>query len=294
MKKIVVFGGNGFVGGNIAGTACKNGWKVYIASRSYTPGLENVEWKCVDITQREAVFEIIERIKPDAVVNSAAIADIDKAEQNKELAWKINVEGALNIAEACNEFGVKYIFFSSDAVFDGKSDSYSEDDLPNPINYYGRTKAEAEKAVLKAFSKAIVIRISLVIGFSSKGGSSLFRTLKAKLSSEEDFFCPIDEIRSPVDVLTLSECILELCESDFSGMLHIASTDIVSKYGLARITARIMGLDEVLVKEQINSNNTARAPRHKKGVLNIAKAQSMLRSKLISVEESIKRVVSER
>ncbi len=190
MKKILIFGGGGFVGGNLATIASQQGWHVFVANRTIKPGLEFATWKSVDITDAAAVKEAIRQIRPDVVVNLAAMAAIDKAEQERELAWTINVDGAKHMAEACAEGSIRQIYFSSDAVFDGEADSYAEDAPPAPVNFYGQTKAEAEKAVLAADPNAVVIRISLVLGFPVTGGNSFFAGLASQTQSRAENSCP--------------------------------------------------------------------------------------------------------
>jgi dTDP-4-dehydrorhamnose reductase len=266
-----------------------------VADSLYRPGIEDADWKIVDITERDAVDKAIEEVRPDAVVNVAAVADIDKAEQEKDLAWKVNVEGAQVLAESCAGRGIKYVFFSSDAVFDGQGSLYAEEDKPNPVNYYGYTKAEAEKAVLEAHPQAVVIRISLVLGFPVTGGNSFWAGLESKLKAGQEILCPTDEIRTPVDVTTLSECVLELAENDFSGILHIGATDSINRYELIRKLAKKMGFDEGLVRPQgLPPARPDRAPRHKNGIISVSKAQRVLGTKLLSLDESIERAIAER
>ena len=294
-KKLMIFGGSGFVGGNMTKIAQEKGWKVYIADNFFRPGLDDLEWITVNITDKTAVGKVIDEVVPDAVVNVAAIADIDKAEREKELTWSVNVEGAKNIAESCAKNGIKYVFFSSDAVFDGKSSGYTEEDQPNPVNYYGKTKAEAEKAVLKAHPGAVVVRLSLVIGLPVTGGNSFFGGLETKLKEGNAVFCPDNEIRTPVDVLTLCDSVLELEESDFSGILHIGATDSINRFELTKKAAIMMGYDVNLVKVQpVQDINPGRAPRHVNGIISVKKAQSVLKTKMLSVEQGIERAIKER
>ncbi len=294
MKKIMIFGGSGFVGGNLAKIARAKGWYVSIADSFYRPGVEDADWKTINIAEKDAVDRVIEDTKPDAVVNVAAVADIDKAELEKDLAWQVNVEGARHVAESCARRGIRHVFFSSDAVFDGKGHRYIEEDEPNPVNYYGYTKAEAEKAVLGAHPQAVVIRISLVLGFPVTGGNSFLAGLASKLKAGQEILCPADEIRTPVDVITLSECVLELAENDFSGMLHIGATGSINRYELTKKLARRMGFDEGLVKPRVSQDKPNRAPRHKNGIISVSRAQRVLRTKLLSLDEGIERAIAER
>lgn len=294
-RKLLIFGGSGFVGGNLTRTAQASGWEVCIADNR---PLFQAEWWSVNITDREMVEKVIADFRPSALVNLAAVADIDLAERERELAYRVNAEGARTLAEVCGKNGIRYIFFSSDAVFDGQSRDYTEDDQPNPVNYYGFTKWEAEKAVRQVCPQAAIIRISLVLGFPITEGNSFFANLESKLRLGKEVLSPTDEIRTPVDVLTLSEAVLELCENDFTGVIHIGATDSISRYDLSRKLARRMGLDDGLIKPHSQSDAIGqaigRAPRHKNGIISVAKAQDILKTRLLTTEEGIKRAFSER
>jgi dTDP-4-dehydrorhamnose reductase len=288
-KKIVIFGGRGFIGGNLAQIAQQKGWEVYIVDNRTSL---QAEWMTADISNKRSVNKVIQAVSPTAVVNVAAIADIDQAEQNKKLAHKVNVDGARYIAESCARRSIRHIFFSSDAVFDGEGSRYAEDDEPGPVNYYGRTKMEAEKAVFEECPSAVIVRISLALGFPVTGGNSFFASLMSKLKEGKDLKYPTDEIRTPVDVLTLSECVLELCESDFSGVIHIGTTDSISRYDLVRKLTRRFGFDEKrIIPQALTEVSPGRAPRHKNGIISVAKARSILKTRLLSTEESIQRAL---
>jgi dTDP-4-dehydrorhamnose reductase len=292
-KKLMIFGGSGFVGGVITLIAQRNGWQVYIADNRPQSNLK-AEWWMVNITDKNSVETAIEAVNPTAVVNVAAIADIDQAEKEQELAYKINVDGAHFVAEICARKGIRYVFFSSDAVFNGESSHYSEDDQPAPVNYYGQTKLEAEQAVFRVYPAAVVIRISLVIGFPVTSGNSFFANLENKLKLGKELLAPTYEIRTPVDVLTLAECVLELCENTFTGVIHIGATDSISRYDLTREAARRMGYDVQLIKPQtLPEAIPGRAPRHKNGIISVARAQRVLKTRMLSTQESIQRAFTD-
>jgi len=292
LNKLLVFGGNGFVGGNLAKLALEQGWQVVVADLAPQPRVEGAKWIGVDIIQPDQIWQAFEETQPDAVVNVAALADIDRVESDRELAWKINVDGARWIAKNCARSGSAHVFFSSDAVFDGVQGPYTEDDLPNPVNFYGVTKAEAEAAVLASHPGAAVIRISLVLGLPRTTGNSFVAGLQEKLRSGKEVVCPPDEIRTPVDVHTLSACVLELASNRFAGLLHIGSTQSIDRYSLTRRVAQEMGYSQDLVKPQAEQQEqTGRAPRHKKGILDVTKARRVLNTRLPSLDETIHRAL---
>jgi len=290
--KLMIFGGSGFVGGNLARIAAQKGWAVCIADNR---PLLHAEWWSVNVTDKDMVEKAIEAVRPTAVVNVAAVADIDLAERERDLARRVNVEGARTLAESCARWGIRYVFFSSDAVFDGNGRQYTEADRPNPVNHYGYTKWQAEQAVLQACPQAAIVRLSLVLGFPVSGGNSFLASLESKLEQGRAVVAPVDEVRTPVDVITLCECVLELCESTFTGVMHIGATDSISRYDLSRKLARRMGYSEKLVEPQTSAGGLpGRAPRHKNGIISVALAQRLLATRLLSTDDGIKRAFSER
>lgn len=291
-KKLMIFGGSGFVGGNLTNVARAAGWEVTIADSR--PGV-NAEWRNVNITDPAAVESAIGAVRPTAVVNVAAIADVDQAEQKRELAYQVNVEGARSIAESCSRHSIPYVFFSSDAVFDGEQNSYSEDDPPSPTNYYGQTKFEAEQAVLAAYPGAVVVRISLVLGYPVESGNSFFANLEGKLKEGKAILTPTYEIRTPIDVFTLSECVLELAQNGYAGRIHLGATDSISRYELSKKLTHAMGFAETLIQAQEQPEiKPGRAPRHKNGIIKVAKAQQILHTPLLSSDQTILRAFNER
>jgi dTDP-4-dehydrorhamnose reductase len=290
--KLLIFGGSGFVGGNLASIAIKEGWEVMVADTR--PGPLG-EWRAVDITSGASVSAVFTDVQPDAVVNVAAIADIDLVEQKKELAFQVNVEGARFVAQNSALRHIPYVFFSSDAVFDGQRNLYREEDATNPVNTYGHTKMQAEQAVMRACPAAAIIRISLVLGFPLGTGNSFFANLHAKLKEGQTVFAPTYEIRTPVDVITLSECVLELCTNRLAGLIHIGATDSISRYDLTRLIALRLGVAGDRVQPQTAPDaNPARALRHKNGILSVAKAQSILKTPLPDTAASLERAFREK
>jgi len=291
LSRLLVFGGAGFVGERLACRALQSGWEVFAADINCQSSVEGIECYQVEITDRAGIERVIKRTTPTLVVNTAALADIDRAEQEKELAWRINVTGAENVAGSCASIGARHVFFSSDAVFDGEVGPYREEDLPNPVNEYGKTKAAAENAVLGCCPAAVVLRISLVLGFPIHTGNSFLVNLQEKFNARKVINCPKDEIRTPIDVHTLCDCLLELAGTPYQGLLHIGCTESIDRYSLTTRLARAMGFSTDTIHAQA-SDSRNRAPRHKRGILDVSKAQLVLNNKLPDLEKTIQRALS--
>jgi dTDP-4-dehydrorhamnose reductase len=288
--------GSGFVGGNLCAVARRQGWDVHgvdASDRQQSPGMT---LHVLDITNAAALTALMEELRPSAVVDLAAIADVDRAERERDLAWAVNVEAARTMASVSARRAAACVYFSSDAVFAGTAASYGEEDAPGPVNWYGNTKLEGEKAVRAANPAAAIVRLSLVLGFPvGAAGNSFFAGLESKLKDGREIPCPTDEIRTPVDVITLSECVLEIIEKGIAGPIHIGSTDSVDRLTLTRKVARAMGYGtEGIVAQTEGGAQPGRAARHKNGIIRVEAARRVLRTPLLSVDQSIRRAFDER
>jgi dTDP-4-dehydrorhamnose reductase len=302
--RLALFGGGGFVGGRLAAAAFARGWDVHVVDAvpdPGVPGLEGARWHRADITDADAVRTLLRGMAPDAAVDLAAVADIDRAERERDLARAVNVEAARTIAAACAGAGAWMMYFSSDAVFAGTADRYTEDDPPAPVNYYGRTKAEGEEAVRAAHPGAAVIRISLALGFALgratapplAGGNSFLAGLEAALAQGREVAAPAEEVRTPVDVHTLCACVLELARMRFAGTIHVGSTTSIDRGALTRMAALLLGYPSA----RINAAPAAvpgRAPRHRNGIIAVEKARALLSTPLLDAEATVRRAVLER
>ena len=179
MKRVLVIGGNGFVGGWLLRIGAQHGYACASLDLNHTDDFSDAVYYQGDITSQSDVRSVFLDFKPDLAINVAAVADIDKAETNRELAYRINVTGAKLCAQAAKDFQCKYVWFSSDAVFSGEdSGGYQEESPLAPVNYYGETKRLGEQAVLQANPGAVILRISLVLGFPVCQGNAFLAGLE--------------------------------------------------------------------------------------------------------------------
>ena len=193
-----------------------------------------------DITDPTSVDAIIRHLRPWAVINAAGYVRVDAAESESAACVRGNVTGAVNLAAACRRRGLPLVTFSSDLVFDGQAGRpYLEDDLPNPLNVYGASKAEAERRVLDVTDDALVIRTSAFFGPWDEYNflACLFRTL----DTGESFRAAADTTVSPTYVPDLVHAALDLLLDGARGIWHLANAGAVTWFDFACEAAAASG-----------------------------------------------------
>lgn len=192
-----------------------------------------------DITNESEIKEYIRNCGADVVIHCAAYTEVDKAEDERELCYNVNVKGTRYIAEVCNELGIKMIYLSTDYVFDGKGDSpWRVEDKPNPVNYYGWSKYMGELEVLNKLENFFIVRISWVFG---KNGKNFIKTM-IKLATQVDAAAGeirdcinvvADQIGSPTYTHDLAELLCEMVQTEKYGIYHATNEGYCSWYDFA-------------------------------------------------------------
>ncbi|WP_433291187.1 SDR family oxidoreductase [Actinoplanes sp. CA-030573] len=225
-QRMVITGASGHFGRVTAVRAAKAGWDVvgtYLTNA--TDAAERL-----DIRDRDAVDELIARVRPGVVVHTAAGRD----------DWQVIADGAAHVAVAAVRHGARLVHLSSEAVFSGKEITYDEDARPDPIYRYGAAKAAGETAVRAVDPRAAVVRTSLIVGHGLGGHERLTHDLVAGRAGGLLF---TDQIRKPIHVDDLADAVLELAVNGYAGVLNVAGADVISRYELGVLVARRDGLD---------------------------------------------------
>ncbi|MDX2436444.1 MAG: SDR family oxidoreductase [Acidobacteriota bacterium] len=287
-RKLLVTGWSGFVAGSVI-TQAQDNWEVHGVGRTEPPGnTAGLEFHRFDLLDHERTQGLFDEIRPDAVIHAAAIADIDYCQRNQNISEKVNVDVTANVSRICEDHEIKFVFCSTDNVFDGKDGFYSETDSPNAVNFYGETKIRSEEIIKNMRTGGVIARVALVIGLPviGRGNSFLSGAIerwKAGLSADY----PDNEIRTPIDVITLGRALIELAGSDFSGTIHLAGNSRMTRYEMSQFIAEKLGYKTEL-NLPINSNSVeGRAPRPDDVSMDNSRAKSLLRTPMLSLLEGL-------
>lgn len=205
----------------------------------------------LDITDREQVREALARFEPDAVIHAAAWTDTTGCEREPARASLVNGEGAGIVAEACRDSGAVMFYVSTNEVFDGeKAAPYAEDDAPNPLNAYGRSKLEGEQRVLEALDGCCIVRTSWLYG---PGRDSFPEKILAAARERGPLRLVTDEVASPTWTVDLARAIARLVRESPSGIFHLTNADSCSRKEWAGEVLRLGGLAEVPVEATIQA-----------------------------------------
>jgi dTDP-4-dehydrorhamnose reductase len=238
-----------------------------------------------DITDQKQVYSVISEYKPDVVVHCAAYTAVDKAEDEREICYRINVTGTQNIANACKKIDSKMVYISTDYVFDGEGeDPFDVTDKPNPINYYGQTKYEGELAVQNILDKYFIVRISWVFGIN---GNNFVKTM-LKLGKDRDEISVVaDQVGSPTYTFDLAKVLAEMIKTEEYGIYHVTNEGYCSWYEFACEIFKQAGMD-IKVNPIKTEEYPTRAKRPKNSKLKMLDTKQLSNPHIKNWREALK------
>lgn len=214
-----------------------------------------------DITNAHATEAYIKDYKPDVVIHCSAYTAVDKAEDEPEKCWSVNVDGTENIAKVCREIDAKMIYISTDYVFPGTGEHFYEvDDATGPLSVYGKTKLAGEEAVKKWLQKYYIVRISWVFG---KNGNNFVKTMLRLGREREELSVVCDQIGSPTYTADLAPLLCDMAVSDKYGIYHATNEGVCSWAEFATEIFKLAGL-----KTRVKPITTAEYPTKAKRPFN--------------------------
>ncbi len=260
-KKVAVIGASGLLGGKI--------YEVFSAQFDNVIGtcFSNTDsgFVVLDAVSKDSIRKFLRQYDPDVIIYAAGAASVDESANAGEYARIINAEAMRWFAE---NFNGKFVYISTDYVFDGESPPYVTDSARNPLNYYGETKVEGENIVEDAFTDTIIVRPSILYGYNSNSGEIIVGTnsLNGLLAGEE---LQVDnkQVRYPVLADDVASSILRLVSHDASGIFHLGGREAVTKYQLIVELAETLGLGSVEQIEAVISAGNVTRPYNPKLIL---------------------------
>lgn len=209
----------------------------------------DLPWYRADISDHDKTVMAITCAQPEIVVHLAAMTDVDECERNPDKAFRVNCEGARNVAEACSKCGAGMVFLSTDYVFNGLDGPYTEMDEPNPINVYGLSKLEGERAAAEVLGELAIIRISVPFGTRMVGAAHNFISrLIEELSAGNTVKVVTDQRTTPAFLDELAVFLWRVILDRIKGIIHYGTGDRLSRYEMAIELCRVMGYSETLAE----------------------------------------------
>jgi len=243
-SNILILGSNGQLGKQFQKELTARGMKFFAP-----------EEKDCEITNFAGIERFIGKIAPDTIVNCAAYNAVDEAELNDSLADLINNKAVENIARICKQNGIFLVHYSTDYVFDGrKGDMYFEEDIPNPINAYGRSKWAGERAVLDILSNSLVLRPSWVYG---EGRQNFIYKLLEWASKNRVLKISCDEVSVPTSTTELASISIDLICRKMSGLFHLTNSGYSSRYEWARFVLETLNMENIVIPVPMSSFKSA-------------------------------------
>lgn len=245
----------------------------------------------MDITDETAVSRVMEETAPEAVIHCSAFTAVDRAEEEQELCYKVNVEGTENIAKMCQKLGCKMLYLSTDYIFSGEGQRpWEPEDTPSPLNAYGQSKYQGEVALRQYVDKYFIVRISWVFGIN---GNNFIKTM-LRLGKENGAVKVVDDqIGSPTYTFDLAKLLVDMIETEQYGAYHATNEGICSWYEFAKEIFQEANMKEVMVTPVSSEEFPVKAKRPKNSRMSKEKLVQNGFSLLPSWQDAVKRYIKE-
>ena len=283
--RFLVIGASGLVGRCLTDRLRKHGAFV-VGTYASRPG---AQLRRLDIMDPSQIGACLAETRPQAIFLTAALTHVDYCEDHGEEARRINVLGPCRVAEHARREGAKLVFYSTEYVFDGVDGPYDEEATPNPMSVYGRTKLEAENAILQIVPEALILRTTVVFGWDPESKNFAMQ-IYDRVQRGLEITVPHDQLGSPTWVGFLADVSLRLVEQGVSGIVNVVGKDIVPRTEFARALIKLFGGKPERVIPVSTASLRQKAARPLRGGLQTGKLRELLGQEPISLEESLQRL----
>lgn len=233
----------------------------------------------LDIRDKDVLKKVFLEFKPEVVLCPAAVSNVELCQAHPEECRSVNIEGLKNVIQESRQIKSKVVFFSSEYVFDGKAGPYSEEDLPNPINEYGKEKLEIENLIQKELADYIIVRTTVIYGWEKEGKNFVIQILK-NIKKGISMKVPVDQISSPTYAEDLAGAVRELVNSNQKGIFNIVGSQLMNRYEFAKAVCNVFSLDAGLLNPVKTSQLNQKANRPLNAGLKIDKVSKLVKTVL--------------
>ena len=257
-----------------------------ISSRPLEYDHDRVKMEVVNVRDKNELKQSIMSVMPSTIINLAAMTNVDRCETERQLAWDLNVTLVENLSRISRVLDAKMVHVSTDYVFDGTKGPYTETSVPNPINYYGKSKLAGENTCVAGNSNTLIIRTNVIYG-PPRERPDFVRWVLDALDSATPIRVVDDQIGNPTYVDDLAEVIMRLGMSRRTGIYHVGGTDFLSRFDFALKIAEFFKLDPGVIRRVTTAELAQTAKRPLKLGLISLKAETDLRMKMRGIESGL-------
>jgi dTDP-4-dehydrorhamnose reductase len=298
MKRVLLVGGSGMLGSNIVvSNSALELYPTYLRNHITHPRALQL-----DISDRDSVLKRVEAIQPEVIVHAGGMTKPTACEKEPALAHRVNVEGTAHLVEAARGVGARFIFLSSDLVFDGSAERYDENSPTHPLSVYGHNKVEGEELIRTGSDDFVIARTTVMYGWSSRYTESMAEwVLRGLQESRERRPEPVeglnmyhDQYRQFIFINDLVSAIFELIEIDapLNETILVAGPELISRYEFAKKLAQISGLPEANIRS-ISFDSTLQAAFTPKRLhLDTRKAARIFRMPIRGVDDGLRAMIA--
>ena len=290
MKKILITGSNGLLGQKLVELLQTTDNQVVATARGANrlPFLAGYTYHSMDITSREQVLEVVANIKPDVIIHTAAMTNVDQCETEKDTCWQQNVNSVEYLVEACRKIDCFLLHVSTDFIFDGKTGPYKEDAEANPISFYGWSKYAAEKIVTNSTIRWGIARTVLVYGIAhDMSRTNIILWVKKSLEEGKNIKVVTDQWRTPTLAEDLAKGCALIAEKEAEGIFNISGKDFLTPYEMAIMTADYFKLDKSLISQADSTTFSQPAKRPPRTGFDLSKSRQILDYQPVSFVQGI-------
>ena len=253
MKKILITGSNGLLGQKLIEKLSKIEDLEVIATakgENRLPFSENYKFISLDITKKEEVEAVFESEKPEVVIHTAAMTNVDQCESEKEACWQLNVNAVEYLLASSEKQNSFFVHLSTDFIFDGLEGPYDENAIANPLSFYGWSKYAAEKLVIHSKTKWAIARTVLVYGIAhDMSRTNIILWVKNSLEQGKNINVVNDQWRTPTLAEDLADGCILIAQQQAEGIFNISGKDLLNPFQMANMTASFFNLDKSLITE---------------------------------------------